>query len=217
VSRLPANPSEINARGLLREIGNEFQAEGWQDTSDLALRVTQQAQARSALDPRAAATLAGEEFLERNGTSVSAVECALARVFHGRTLVAGDAAGAPVAVAHQTTINIGDNNSGVTVNVGGQQQILTLASTREDVLAGVEHVLQELLDGGVDAGRISALDALVGARDDVLQDELEAVATGSIERAKPAPSKLAALRNAIVTSAASGLLVQALTAVLELH
>jgi hypothetical protein len=208
--------SDIDARGLLREIGNEFQKHNWQDTSDFALRITQKAQAMRTLDPVAATSLVDQGFLVRNQTSVAVVQAAIVAVFRGRSLLDPDLDQPAISsTAQNTNITIGDNNAGVQINVGGQQLTLSSTTPRDQVLTGVEAFLREALDGSLAEPRLNELDHLVSSRDDIDQSALERVASQAIRAPNAKSSKVANLRDAVLTSAASGLLVQAILAVVQ--
>jgi hypothetical protein len=208
-------PNEIGARGLLREIGNEFQRRGWQDPSALALKITQQAQSMRKLDADVSASLADQAFLVENGTTVVLVQAALAAVFDGRSLL-DPAQDQPLltASAHGTHINIGNQNTGVTINVGGQQ-VASMGTPRDELLRGIEAFLEEAFDGSLDEARLLALDHLMGSRKDIDQPALEAVVSRVVEKVDPSPSKLAQMRNAVMASAGSSLLVQAILTVVH--
>jgi hypothetical protein len=209
-------PNEIGARGLLREIGNEFRRRGWEDPSDLALKITQQAQSMRKLDAGAAASLVDQTFLVENGATVALVQAALVAVFDGRSLL-DPAHDQPLVTAstHDTHVNIGNQNTDVTINVGGQQVNVSVGTPRDELLKAIEAFLEEAFDGSLDDARLLALDHLMGSRKDIDQPALEAVVSRVVEKADPSPSKLAQVRNAVLTGAGSSLLVQAILAVVH--
>jgi hypothetical protein len=205
--------TDIDARGLLRAIGDEFQSRGWSDNSDLALKITQDAQTLRRLDAKAAAALANRGFLLRNRTSRAKLRGALASVFAGRNLLDPDLDHPHTMPAPQhTNITIGDGNTGVNINVGGQQVNVTVQSAKDDVLAGVAALLRDALQGELPATQFTQLDQLISAREDFDQKDIETITAEVIEQGDPPPSKLAQLRNSVMTSAASGLLVQGIIA-----
>jgi DNA-binding NarL/FixJ family response regulator len=201
---------------LLRALGDEFQSRGWSDDSDLALKITHDAQTLRRLDANAAATLASRGFLLRNRTSRAKLRGALASVFAGRTLLDPDLDHPHTMPAPQhTNITIGDGNTGVNINVGGQQVNVTAQSSKDDVLAGVAALVRAALQGEVPATQFAQLDQLISARNDLEQKDIETVTAEIVEQAAPPPSKLTQLRNSVITSAGSGLLVQGIIAVLN--
>jgi hypothetical protein len=207
--------SEIDARGLLREIGDEFQSRGWRDDGDLALKITQQAQSRRGLDADMAASLAGRAFLLRNRTTRAKLRAALLRVFAGRALLDPDLDHPhTMPTPHNTNITFGNGNtiSDVNITVGGQQVNLTAQASKEEVLDGVATLLHEALRSSLSETDLAKFDQLISARDDLDQKEIETVTAEVIQQDDPPPSKLAQLRNSVMTSAASGLLVQGIIA-----
>lgn len=208
---------DLSARGLISEIAEEFQRLGWRDHGGLALKIVQQAQERGALDTDDAASLAGRGFLVLNRTSRARVREVLDGVFAGRSLLDPSSEHSPtMSETHNThtNINIGDANtlSDVHINVGGQQLNLTAQATKPEVLAGLTGLLRQAIETGLDGPKLARLDQLVSAREDVDQSEIEAVVAEVIEETDPASSTLVKLRDGVMTSTASGLVVHGIIA-----
>ena len=109
----------------------------------------------------------------------------------------------------------GDNNYVANVNVGERQTILAADTAREKVLEAVRALVQGGFEAPVEQDELIQLDRFVSSRSDLDLTEIESATREGIEEAKPEPGRLAKMRETVMTSAASGLLVQAIIAVTD--
>jgi hypothetical protein len=209
-----SDQTDIGVRELTQELGESFTRRGWDDPESFAFEIAQAARRTGVLDPKAATALASKVFLERNRIGSAELEGLITEVFAGRNLVSSERDHPPVVEQHTNTIAIrGDNNSVANINAGGRQTILTAGTAKERVLEAVRSLVREGSDH-LDANELADLDRLVSSRSDLDLIEVEAAARAGLEEAKPDAGRLQKMREAVVSSTASGLLVQAIIAVI---
>lgn len=198
---------ETSARELVRAIGADFDRRGWSDPDELALAVTKAAVADERLDPDEASELAARSFLEANGIERSDLRAAIRGIFAGRVLVEE---GQPGLTFIDQSITIGDNNtiSGA-INAGGNQLVLTNNTPAAEVLSALGAFVGSALESGFTPREIELLDRVAEAKG-LSAMELEDAVRAGIEAAAPEAGRLARFRDAVMQSAASGLVVQAL-------
>jgi hypothetical protein len=203
----------IGARALIRELGDCFEERGWRDEVNLALAITEQSRAVGVLDATAAAAVAPDSFLVRNGIDRSQLQEAISSVFAGRDLLPPES-DYPGAINTSFEIH-GDGNVVYNVNLGGQQYNLTNECSAAEVIDAVRGLIVEALDTGLSDSTLTSLSRYVESRSDIDQAQIEAATSKAIADAGPEPGKLTRLRDAITTSTASGLLVQAISAAIS--
>ena len=209
-----SEPTDIGIRELTQELGKGFSRRGWEDPESLAFEIAQAARRTGSLDPKAATALANKVFLERNRIEPEDLEALIEEVFAGRNLVPPERDHPPVIENHTNTFEIkGDNNYVGQVNVGGRQTILTTETARDEVLDAIRLFVQEGI-GDLDPDELASLDRLVSSRSDLDLSEVESATREGIQEAKPDSGGLERMREAVMSSTASGLLVQAIIAVL---
>jgi hypothetical protein len=207
-----AGPEKTTPQALLRVIVDEFEEQGWRHISGLPARIVAQCQERHALDAAAGAELADSIFLARNHTNRVSLQAALERAFANRVLTEP-----PVTepnIKQEITIqSYGDNASFGDVTQTGQQITLNLDSPKVAVLDAVGDLVRRGLDGQLSEADLAKLAGLVEARGDIDQGEIETVAGEVVAEVEPEPGKIAKLRDAVLTGAATSLLVQGILAV----
>jgi hypothetical protein len=204
---------EIGARGLITALGDEFERRGWDDDDHLALAITRAASAARSLDATSAATLASSLYLARNNIDLATLQRAIAAVFAGMTLREPDYDETrAVADVHNSIQISGDRNVVSNVNLGGRVFSLSMGSPKEEVLAAVEALVGDALSSGLSADDLLAISQMIDGRQDLAGAELEQAVLGTIREVGPEPGRLAEFRDAVLTSAASGILVQAIIA-----
>jgi hypothetical protein len=199
------------ASELVRAVGREFDQRGWSDPEDLALQVVRRAEQTGRLDPGDAAGLAAADFLAANGISRSALRQALAAVFSGRALQAEPSTGDTYI---DQSVKIGDNTTfSGSINAGGNQMVIQQNTPPEQILSALGDLVTAGLDDSFASDELELIDRAAEAQKISLAD-LEAAVRVAVESAAPEPGKLAKLRDAVLTSTASGLAVKAILAVL---
>jgi hypothetical protein len=195
------------SRELVRAVGREFDDRGWSDPDDLALAIVRVAERSGELDPKAAADLADPSFLESNGISRTTLRNAIATVFAGRTLLPEQG---PAPTFVDQSVRIGDNNtiSGA-INAGGNQLVLTQDTPPEQLLSAIGNFVASAVDNGFAPQELQLLDRLAEDRK-LPAEQLDAAVRAGIESAEAGPGRLAMFRDAVLTSATSGLVVQAI-------
>jgi hypothetical protein len=206
--------TEIGIRELTQELGDGFKLRGWEDPESLAFEIAQAARKTESLDPAASAGLASKVFLERNGIERGELEDLVADLFARHTLMPAERDYPTTVERHTNTFVIsGDNNYVANVNVGERQTILAADTAREKVLEAVRALVQGGFEVPIEQDELIQLDRFVSSRSDLDLTEIESATREGIEEAKPEPGGLAKMRETVMTSAASGLLVQAIIAV----
>lgn len=200
----------IGTRALIRELGDSFEEHGWRDEENLALMIAERSRAAGGLDAIGAAAAAPNSFLTRNGINRSQLQEVIRSVFAGRDLLPVES-DYPVAINNSFEIH-GDGNVIYNVNLGGQQYNLTNNSSAAEVIGAVRDLIGEALNSRLSDSTLTSLDRYVESRPDIDQAQIEAATREVIAEAAPDPGKLARLRDAIATSAASGLLVHGISA-----
>jgi hypothetical protein len=198
-------------RGLIQLVSDEFERRGWRSTGDLPVQIVRQALLSGRLDAHAAATLARQAFLLKNGVCRAEVKAALEPLFAGRHLQPDAPSTQGVIVQNHFSIS-GDNNVVSHINVGGQQFTLTSQSTKEQSLQAVEALVAQALADGWPSGGVTRLQDHLEARGDVTEPEIEQAAQRAIEAGNAKPGQLAQLRTSLMAGTVSGLLVRALGA-----
>jgi len=198
------------SRELVRIIAAEFDLRGWSDENELALAIATQADREQALDPAAAVGLASDSFLAVNGIDADALRAALQALFSGRTFADTDGSG-PTFI--DQSITIGDNNTiSGNINAGGNQLTLTNNTPPDELLSAFSGFVGTAASQGFSPHELQLLDRLAAALDDLDADQLESAARKGIEDAELEPARLAKFRDAVMTSTASGVAVQAIIA-----
>jgi hypothetical protein len=194
---------------LVRVVAAEFDRRGWEDHEELALAIATQADRNGGLDASASSHLAGDRFLRDNRVNRGVLRSALEHVFSGRVLAPEQQVG-PTYV--DQSVKIGDNNmiSG-SINAGGNQIALTENSPPGEILGALTKFVSAGVEQGFSPSELELLDRLAAVHDIDPQRLEDAVRAGV--SANPAPGRLAKFRDAVMTSAASGLAVQAIIAV----
>ncbi len=201
---------ETGSRELVRAIGAEFDRREWSDPDDLALVITRAAVGGDELDADKASELAPSSFLSDNGIERSDLRAAIRGVFAGRVLVEEDRPG-PTFIDQSVTI--GDNNTiNGSINAGGNQLVLTENSSPNDILNAVAEFVSAGIVHGFSPDELELLDQLAATRE-LDPKLLEDAARTGIERANLEPGRLAKFRDTVIGSTASGLVVQAIMAV----
>jgi hypothetical protein len=201
----------ITASELVRAVGREFDQRGWSDPEDLALQIVRRVEQTGQFDPGDAAGLAAADFLATNGISRSALRQALAAVFSSRALKAEPSAGDTYI---DQSVKIGDNTTfSGSINAGGNQIVIQQNTPPEQILSALGDLVTAGLDDSLASDELELIDRAAEAQKISLAD-LEAAVRVAVERAAPEPGKLAKLRDAVLTSTASGLAVKAILAVL---
>jgi hypothetical protein len=194
-------------------VGREFDQRGWSDPEDLALQVVRRAEQTGRLDPGDAAELAVADFLAANRISRSVLRQALAAVFSGRALQAEPSTGDTYI---DQSVKIGDNTTfSGSINAGGNQLVIQQNTPPEQILSALGDLVTAGLDDGFASDELELIDRAAEAQK-ISSADLEAAVRVAVERAAPDPGKLAKLRDAVLTSTASGLAVKAILAVLTL-
>lgn len=203
-------PQWISGPAMITEIHDEFERRGWRHPNRYVVAIVEQMQVDDGrLDPAAAARLAPKRFLIINGISDEQLREVLAHVGADRQL-RPDPSTSGVTV--NNTFNVtGDNNNISNVRVGDQN--ITLKSSKEDSLKAVEWLVREALGGDVHEQQLQLLGVQLQARDDVDRADIELVVGEVISQEAPDQTRLQKMRDSLMTSAASGLLVQILVAV----
>src|SRR4051812_2086176 len=184
-------------QGLVTRIHDEFDCEGWRGSGDLAVIIVRHLEELGRLDARAGASCAPISFRTRNRIRRSQIEAALDRAFAGRQLKTTPDQGVHV----QGDINVsitGDNNTVGNLNLAGQQFNLTAQTPKAEALDAVQRLVAEaLVRGNWPKPELEELDAHLGQRDDVVEDEVVEAAQRAIDEAHPEPSQLKQLRNSL--------------------
>jgi hypothetical protein len=197
------------SRELVRAISAEFDRRGWNDPDDLALAITTATARGGELDVSSASELAGEAFLERNGITRAALRKALGDVFADRVFEKQGRAG-PTFIDQSVTI--GDHNTiSGSINAGGNQLALSQNTPPEQLLYALGDFVASAVSDGFSPRELELLDRLLAARQ-LDSDQLEAAARAGLQSADPEPGRLAKFRDAVLSSATSGLAVQAILA-----
>jgi hypothetical protein len=201
---------ETSSRELVRAIGAEFDRRDWSDPDDLALAITKAAVEGSELNADRASELAATSFLSVNGIKRSDLRAAIRAAFAGRVLVEEERPG-PTFIDQSVTI--GDHNTiSGSINAGGNQLLFTENSSAKEILDGLAEFVSTGVVHGFSADELKLLDQLAAARG-LDSPRLQAAVRTGIERVNCAPGPLAKFREAVVSSTASGLAVQAILAV----
>lgn len=208
-----AKPAKTTPQALLRVIVDEFEEQNWRHISGLPAQILAQCEERGALDASAAAELADSIFLARNQTDRARVQAALERAFANRVLIEPPVT-QPNFKQEITIKNYGHNARFGDVTQTGEQVTLNLDSPKKAVLGAVGDLVHRGLDGQLSEAGLAELAGLVEARGDIDQSEIETVVSEVVAEAEPEPGKIAKLRDAVLTGAATSLLVQGILAVL---
>lgn len=200
----------ISSHELVRAVAAEFDRRGWEDRGDLALAIATQAERSGELNASGASQLADRTFFTGNGIGAEALCSALEHVFSGRIFVSEKQAG--VTYIDQS-VRIGDNNTITgSINAGGNQVVLTENSPPGEILDALTAFVSTSVTHGFSSKELDLLDRLA-AQHDLDSQRLEDAVRAGIANADPAPGRLAKFREAVMTSTASGVAVQAITAV----
>jgi hypothetical protein len=208
-----AGPERTTPQALLRVIVDEFEEQGWRHINGLPALIVTQCQERGALDAGEAAELADSRFLARNQTDRDSLQRTLERAFANR-LLTEPTMNEPTVKQEITIQSYGDNARFGDVTQTGQQITLNLDSPHDAVLGAVGDLVRRGLDGRLFEPDLADLAGLVEARGDIDQGEIETVVGEVIAEVEPEPGKIAKLRDAVLTGAATSLLVQGVLAVL---
>jgi hypothetical protein len=201
---------QMSSRQFVRALAGEFDRRGWVDKEDLALKITDAALASDELEADPASQLASDSFLQLNGISREELRAVLGSVFAGRVLVEKDYRPSTFI---DNSVRIGDNNTiSGTISVGGSHLTLTNNTPAPELLSAFAIFVTAATDGKFTSADLEFLDHLVQSRDDLDQEQLQAAARQGIEGADLEPGRLTAFRDAVITSASSGLAVQAILA-----
>ena len=197
---------------MLVEICNEFDRRGWRGWDRYPVQIVEHMQAGSGrLDPTAAAAIAPARFRLQNGITDSALRQALAEIGADRRLLPEPPTSGVIV---NNTFNVsGDNNSVSNVRVGDQN--ITLQSSKTDSLKAVQWLVCEALAGNVHDDQLQALGEQLQARDDVAPADIELVTGEIVAREAPDQTRLKKMRDSLMTSATSGLLVRAIITVAD--
>lgn len=202
----------ISSRELVRLVAAEFDRQKWDDRDELALAIATQADRSGELDAQSGSELAGDQFFTANGIGRDSLRSALERVFSGRILAPEQSSG-PTYI--DQSVRIGDNNTiNGSINAGGNQLVLTENSPPGEILSALTAFVSAGIGSGFSPQELDLLDQLAAARN-LDRQELEDAARAGIDEANPEPGRLAKFRDAVMTSAASGLAVQAILAVVQ--
>jgi hypothetical protein len=200
----------ITARGLITEISDQFDRRGWRDVGNLALKIAQQAQRDTRLDAREAAGLANSTFLSRNQITSSELEAALRALFENRELENPSNRVSQSNVTGDKRIEIGRGATlnNVTFNVGDQQINSSATSSKAEVEAEIALLLRRVLSGQGAIEELLGLNQVAQQRGDLSAKEVEVIAAEVIDDAEPEPSRLVQLRDRMIESAVTGVVVQ---------
>jgi hypothetical protein len=201
---------QIDSRQFVRALAGEFDRRGWSDKEDLALKITEAALESNELKADPASQLASNSFLQLNGISREEFHTLLERFFAGRVIAEKDH---QFSTFIDQSVKIGDNNTiSGTISVGGNHLTLTSNTLAPELLSNFASFVTAASGGEFTPTDLEFLDRLVLSRDDLDQEQLQAAARRGIEDADLNPSRLVAFRDAVITSASSGLAVQAILA-----
>jgi hypothetical protein len=200
----------LSGQAMITQIHDEFERRGWRDPGQYPVAIVEHMRVGSGrLDPVAAARIAPKRFLLTNGITRDRLCDALAQVGADRQLLPEPST--PGVTVNNTFNVTGDNNNISNVNVG--DQIITLQSSKADSLKAVEWLVREALAGNVHEHQLRDLGQQLQARDDIVPADIEHVTGEVIAQEAPDQTRLQKMRDSLMTSAASGLLVQTIVAV----